>query len=188
VDPDRWSHHWRSGGPMPLALTTLKWSHEAGGRQRARRGARITPQARQCTTAWPPSASSTSEAAPRQPSTPPASACSTPVNPPHAGSPRTPRRARRLDQPCIPAATVLELHLVWVARLILPRPTAVMPGCPWPTQAATLSAARCIGPPSVQRVQRAIPERAPVALAGASLMCRSRTVLTSSQIYVSRAG
>jgi hypothetical protein len=108
--------------------------------------------------------------------------------PARAGSPRTPRRARRLDQPCIPAATVLDLHLVWVARLILPRPTAVMPGCPWPTQAATLSAARCIGPPSVQRVQRAIPERAPVALAGASLMCRSRTVLTSSQIYVSRAG
>src|SRR5215213_7254168 len=21
VDPDRWSHHWRSAGPMPLALT-----------------------------------------------------------------------------------------------------------------------------------------------------------------------
>jgi hypothetical protein len=33
VDPARWSHHWRSGGPMPLAQLTSKWSHVTGGRQ-----------------------------------------------------------------------------------------------------------------------------------------------------------
>jgi hypothetical protein len=32
ADPPRWSHHWRSGGPMPLALTATKWSHATGGR------------------------------------------------------------------------------------------------------------------------------------------------------------
>ena len=28
-----WSHYWRSGGPMPLALTRRTWSHAVGGRQ-----------------------------------------------------------------------------------------------------------------------------------------------------------
>jgi hypothetical protein len=36
ADPPRWSHHWRSGGPMPLALAALKWSHATGGRHSAR--------------------------------------------------------------------------------------------------------------------------------------------------------
>ena len=36
VDPGRWSHHWRSGGPIPLAQLTAKpkWSHVTGGRLR----------------------------------------------------------------------------------------------------------------------------------------------------------
>jgi hypothetical protein len=29
----RWSHHWRTGGPIPLAKLTSKWSHPPGGRQ-----------------------------------------------------------------------------------------------------------------------------------------------------------
>ena len=32
ADPRRWSHHWRSGGPMPLAQLTARWSHATGGR------------------------------------------------------------------------------------------------------------------------------------------------------------
>ena len=31
MDPE-WSHHWRWGGPMLLALNALRWSHAAGGR------------------------------------------------------------------------------------------------------------------------------------------------------------
>jgi hypothetical protein len=31
VDPE-WSHHWRWGGPMLLALSSPRWSHAAGGR------------------------------------------------------------------------------------------------------------------------------------------------------------
>lgn len=34
VDPE-WSHHWRWGGPMLLALGPLGWSHVAGGRHLA---------------------------------------------------------------------------------------------------------------------------------------------------------
>ncbi len=30
---NRWSHHWRTGGPITLARTRSKWSHAPGGRQ-----------------------------------------------------------------------------------------------------------------------------------------------------------
>ncbi len=32
VDPGRWSHRWRSSGPIPLAQLTSRWSHVTGGR------------------------------------------------------------------------------------------------------------------------------------------------------------
>ena len=140
----------------------------------ARRGARDHPQARQCTTAWPPSTSSRPRPRrgnylrlPRQPARHPSTHPGPALHELQGvGADWITPAFRRRDDP----RTAFE-----VTRLILPRLTAVMPGCPWPTQAATLSAARCIGPPSVQRVQRAIPERAPVALAGASLKCRWAT-------------
>ena len=30
--PPRWSHHWRTGGPITLAELTSRWSHATGGR------------------------------------------------------------------------------------------------------------------------------------------------------------